>query len=139
MWPNPQETADWVTFTEEILNGKLHFLHGDIFWKGCIIQEYSRFANVMELPFVLWILLSSVYVISGTRFLFIRNSKQIDLLTQKTNLVSLIFVRKSKKKLCAPCKRVIVLFPINTKHSFLYANYEKNIKFSSQLTCKDIL
>ena len=26
MWPNPQETADLVTFTEKILNGKLHFL-----------------------------------------------------------------------------------------------------------------
>ena len=26
MWPNPQETADLFTFTEEILNGKLHFL-----------------------------------------------------------------------------------------------------------------
>ena len=26
MWPNPQET---VTFTEEILNGKLHFLCSD--------------------------------------------------------------------------------------------------------------
>ena len=26
MWPNPQETADLVTFAEEILNGKLHFL-----------------------------------------------------------------------------------------------------------------
>ena len=26
MWPNPQETADLVTITEEILNGKLHFL-----------------------------------------------------------------------------------------------------------------
>ena len=26
MWPDPQETADLVTFTEEILNGKLHFL-----------------------------------------------------------------------------------------------------------------
>ena len=26
MWPNPQSTADLVTFTEEILNGKLHFL-----------------------------------------------------------------------------------------------------------------
>ena len=26
MWPNPQETADLVTFTEEILTGKLHFL-----------------------------------------------------------------------------------------------------------------
>ena len=26
MWPNPQETVDLVTFTEEILNGKLHTL-----------------------------------------------------------------------------------------------------------------
>ena len=26
MWPNPQETSDLVTVTEEILNGKLHFL-----------------------------------------------------------------------------------------------------------------
>ena len=26
MWPNPQKTADLVTFTEEILNGKLDFL-----------------------------------------------------------------------------------------------------------------
>ena len=26
MWANLQETADLATFTEEILNGKLHFL-----------------------------------------------------------------------------------------------------------------
>ena len=26
MWQNPQETADLVTFTREVLNGKLHFL-----------------------------------------------------------------------------------------------------------------
>ena len=26
MWTNPQETVDLVTFTEEILNRKLHFL-----------------------------------------------------------------------------------------------------------------
>ena len=25
MWPNPQETAHLITFTEEILNGKLNF------------------------------------------------------------------------------------------------------------------
>ena len=25
MWPNPQETEDLVAFTEENLNGKLHF------------------------------------------------------------------------------------------------------------------
>ena len=29
MWINPQETADLVIFTEEILNGKLHFLCND--------------------------------------------------------------------------------------------------------------
>ena len=26
MWPNPQFLAELVTLTEEILNGKLHFL-----------------------------------------------------------------------------------------------------------------
>ena len=26
MWPNPSFPADLVAFTEEILNGKLHFL-----------------------------------------------------------------------------------------------------------------
>ena len=26
MWPKLQETPDLVTFTEEILNGKLHFI-----------------------------------------------------------------------------------------------------------------
>ena len=31
MWPNPQETTDLVTFTEEILNVKLHFLCSDVF------------------------------------------------------------------------------------------------------------
>ena len=31
MWPNPEETANLVTFTEEILNGKLHFLCNEKF------------------------------------------------------------------------------------------------------------
>ena len=31
MWRNPQETADLVTFTEEILNEKLHFLWSVIY------------------------------------------------------------------------------------------------------------
>ena len=26
MWPNPQFSVELVTFTEEVLNGKLHFL-----------------------------------------------------------------------------------------------------------------
>ena len=31
MWPAPQETADLVSFTEEIFNWKLHFLCSDRF------------------------------------------------------------------------------------------------------------
>ena len=34
MWPNPQEIADLVTFTGEILNGKLYFLCIVFFKKG---------------------------------------------------------------------------------------------------------
>ena len=30
MWPNPEETADLVTVTEEILNGKFHFLCSEV-------------------------------------------------------------------------------------------------------------
>ena len=30
MRPNPQEIEDLVTFTEEIVNGKLHFLCSEI-------------------------------------------------------------------------------------------------------------
>ena len=26
MWPNPQKTGNLVTFTEDILNGKLHLM-----------------------------------------------------------------------------------------------------------------
>ena len=38
MWPNPQETADLVTFTEEFLNGKLHFLCSGSCWKCWLTQ-----------------------------------------------------------------------------------------------------
>ena len=38
MWLNPQGTPDLVTFTEEILNGKLHFLCSS--WSTHIWVEY---------------------------------------------------------------------------------------------------
>ena len=54
----------------------------------------------------------------------IRNSSQIGLLTQETNLVSLIFL-KSSTKFCVQSRTESSLsFTINTKHSCLYANYE---------------
>ena len=42
MWPNPQFPADLVTFTEEILNGKLHFLYR----VGKIFREVYMIANI---------------------------------------------------------------------------------------------
>ena len=41
MWPNPQVPANLVTFTEEILYGKLHFL--------CSAYAGSRKLSMMEL------------------------------------------------------------------------------------------
>ena len=41
MWPNPQETTDLVTFTEEILIGKLHFLRS--FSKNKCIDKICSF------------------------------------------------------------------------------------------------
>ena len=41
MWPNPRFIADLVTFTEEILKGKLHFYavrYHFKFFKGCLPQ-----------------------------------------------------------------------------------------------------
>ena len=38
MWPNPQETADLITFTGEILNRKLHFL--------CNVSSFIIFHHV---------------------------------------------------------------------------------------------
>ena len=47
MWPNPQETADLVTFTEEILNGQLYFfsavLYIDNFYgEGLIFDDLGK-------------------------------------------------------------------------------------------------
>ena len=36
MWPNPQETAHLVTFTEEILNRRLHFCAVEVHFDGIL-------------------------------------------------------------------------------------------------------
>ena len=51
MWPNPQETADLVTFTEENLNGKLQFLcsvvanppYKDTQIRSSLSESFSKF------------------------------------------------------------------------------------------------
>ena len=45
MWPNPQEIANLVTFSEEILNGKLHFLCSVI----CMYVFISVYMGHMEI------------------------------------------------------------------------------------------
>ena len=42
MWPKPQFSADLVTFTEEILNGKLHFLCSVICYSYLVIQNSAN-------------------------------------------------------------------------------------------------
>ena len=43
MWSNTQETADLVTVTEEIINGKLHFLCSE---EDKIHEDISEAATV---------------------------------------------------------------------------------------------
>ena len=38
MWPSLQETTDLVTFTEEILNGKLYFLCSENITESFLIK-----------------------------------------------------------------------------------------------------
>ena len=62
MWPNPQETADLVTFTKEILNGKFHFLYSVIGLHGGIKWEY-------------WSEMRSRIVVSERKKALFRNSR----------------------------------------------------------------
>ena len=53
MWPNPQETeetVDLVKFTEEILNGKLHFLFSVVVNSHQIFQHQANIANLQSIP-----------------------------------------------------------------------------------------
>ena len=49
MWLNPQETADLVAFTEEILNEKLHFLSSVAFFQSFpatrMLDSFLQIAN----------------------------------------------------------------------------------------------
>ena len=46
MWPNPQFPADLVTFIDEILNGKLHFLRCG----HCVLPNYPWLSDCVNLP-----------------------------------------------------------------------------------------
>ena len=46
MWQSPQFPVDLVTFTDEILNGKLHFLCNETLSNK---EEISKESNIVEL------------------------------------------------------------------------------------------
>ena len=55
MWPNSQESASLVTFTQEILNGKLDFCASKIenlFFETCIIRRIYLLEKIQILSFI---------------------------------------------------------------------------------------
>ena len=65
MWPNPQETADLVTFTEENLNGKLHFC---AVYFACAVSSILQAKNVIWTELVLLIADSLNLSLSGSEW-----------------------------------------------------------------------
>ena len=66
MRPNPQETADLVTFTEKICNGKLDFLCS----AACDMKYGLK-----------WLLKVKLDIIQATRELEVINSETVHMLT----------------------------------------------------------
>ena len=74
MWANPQFPAELVTFTEEILNGKLHFLcsvriSSPNFWS---FFKFEKTPTIFELTFPIfeWIIPMSNYLYQFLNELF---------------------------------------------------------------------
>ena len=78
MWPNPQETVNLVTFTEEILNGKLHFLC-IVKWYIDICQSSIVILKHKVLRFILGFLLYR-YIITNTRCMILETVKAFKIL-----------------------------------------------------------
>ena len=75
MWPNLQETADLVTFIEEILGGKLHFLCSVTFsvldllskfftWELCYMCNFCLAVCIYEKNLFIYTNLSSLWAFS---------------------------------------------------------------------------
>ena len=50
MWPNPQVPADLVAFTEDLLNGKLHFLCSTSSEKARLLCDFPFGLNPGDKP-----------------------------------------------------------------------------------------
>ena len=62
MWPNPEETVDLVTFTEEILNGKFHFLCSAIMLSSSMLSSHYHQCYRLYLWFFQWINLGQSFL-----------------------------------------------------------------------------
>ena len=118
MWPNPQETADLVTFTEEILNGKLHFLSH--------VRPQKSFQKTLKLLSLLcwWIIidishfdLQNVFSTGILRKMCSENMQQI---YRRIPIAKCDFNKVAKITLWHGCS------PVNLMHNFRIPFYEKN-------------
>ena len=76
MLPNPQETLDLVTFTEKILNGKIHFL--------CSVRNGIQFA---------------VFVLHRKETWALKNSLELNYLSVRFSLMTVFILKFSKLEL----------------------------------------
>ena len=72
MWPNPQETADLVTFTEEILNGKIHFLCSAWFSLEPLHFNPLVIESVKYTTFVIFVELGSIFILLSMFSFFVK-------------------------------------------------------------------
>ena len=59
MWPNSQFPSDLVTFTEELFNGKLHFLYSEA-------KKFINFGYVMNVFWYVKVYILKVHSIEYT-------------------------------------------------------------------------
>ena len=100
MWPNSQLPADLVTFTEEFLNGKLHFLCGVIC--SFQIQYDDRTIDWLDLLHVTyWWYLYSLNILKDTSFHFSIDMRYYSMaLIKSLSITSLSSNLSSKSTLC---------------------------------------
>ena len=102
MWPNPQETVDLVTYTEEILNGKLHCLCSVICYDRWILSEGHK--NYLKDFFTFFAVreqfLQNAYVVQLKRSHYHVEMKNImngEIISFNTQQKWLRFVKKTSK------------------------------------------
>ena len=113
MWPNSQFPADLVTFTEEFLNGKLHFLCGVI----CPFQiQYDDgtidWLGLLHVTY--WWYLCSLNILKDTSFHFSIDMRYYSVaLIKSLSITSLSSNLSSKSTLC----NALELVPNLLRHS----------------------